>query len=222
MRMGGIGRADTVVGIHGAKPSWVRAGSELPLRPSRLIDNPSLRRPRGADNAPRTRANCRERYTRQHPVAFMQVSGGWGGVRGWRNQQKRGVRLYGIYTISAGEFRLAVILADTQRMSNPIGRPKLDRNLLYDELWLWLRSGRHLVRINERTLAATLGWDRSTIAEGITDLERDGYLRRGHWAGKSGLDLALLQVRDPLPARRHAGFPIGSTGPLSRQRIVRP
>ena len=54
-----------------------------------------------------------------------------------------------------------------------------------------------MVRVNERALAAKLGWDRGTVARGISDLQAEGHVRRMKNLGHRGLLVALLSPMAP-------------------------
>jgi hypothetical protein len=89
--------------------------------------------------------------------------------------------------------------ADAEVMSNvsapkhKMGRPPFDRQPLLEALYALPRRGRGVVRVSERALAAKLGWDRGTVAKGISDLEAAGSVRRMKTLGHQGLLLALVR-----------------------------
>ena len=76
-----------------------------------------------------------------------------------------------------------------------LGRPPFDRQELLRALHALPRRSRGVVRVNERALAAKLGWDRGTVAKGIRDLEAEGHVRRMKNLRRHGLLVALLTAR---------------------------
>lgn len=84
------------------------------------------------------------------------------------------------------------------------GRPLQSRTDALTAIRLLPRAGRHLVRVNGRTLATALGCDRSTVTRMIRDLEQAGSLRRVRSKGRSGL---LVQLLNPPPRVGRAGPP---------------
>lgn len=72
-----------------------------------------------------------------------------------------------------------------------MARPAFDREPVLTMIIKSPRASRNLVRINQRQLAAKLGWDRSTVAAAIRDLEEDGRLERWKNSGRSGLIIRI-------------------------------
>jgi Bacterial regulatory proteins, gntR family len=73
-----------------------------------------------------------------------------------------------------------------------IGRPPISRELILDEFLLLPPCGRHLVRVNERAIAARLGCNRNTISRAINELEREGKVLRFGRRDSRGLVLRML------------------------------
>ena len=98
-------------------------------------------------------------------------------------------------------------LAKSEAMGDS-GRPAYDRRELLLLLWHHPRSGKQVIRLNERRAAQALGWSRTTVWRALHELIEAGEVRRFYplprGGGKTGVLLVLTgpDPRQPAPSRR--------------------